>query len=152
MQKTATTPVQPSPDQRDVAFAAWPLRADLDLGAVSTAPGCARAWSRQILWEWRQTSLSEQTTLIVSELITNALNASQGLDRPAILLTLVSDYEQLVVLVRDRAPEAPAPRQATEDDERGRGLLLVESMSARFGWFRAEDGIPGKVIWAEISA
>ena len=31
----------------------WPLKAVLDLGAVLTAPGCARAWTREILWEWR---------------------------------------------------------------------------------------------------
>lgn len=147
----ATTPVQPSTDEHEVAPSAWPLRAELDLGPVPTAPACARAWSRQLLWEWRLTSLSEQTTLIVSELVTNALHASQGLERPAILLTLLSDAEQLVVLVRDCAPDAPAPRHASEDDEHGRGLWLVESMSARYGWFNRDDGIPGKVIWAAVA-
>ena len=49
-------PTHPPPDQ--------PLRVMLDLGAVPTAPGCARAWTRQILWEWRLAGLSDTTDLI----------------------------------------------------------------------------------------
>jgi len=49
----------------------------LDLGAVPTAPGCARAWTRQILWEWRLTGLSDTAEVIVSELTTNAVLTSR---------------------------------------------------------------------------
>ena len=41
-----------------------PLRAVLDLGAVPTAPGCARAWTRQILWEWLLAGLSDTVEVI----------------------------------------------------------------------------------------
>jgi anti-sigma regulatory factor (Ser/Thr protein kinase) len=127
-----TETVQPRSDQLQPAAACWPLRAVLDLGAVLTAPGCARTWTRQILWEWRLTSLAD-AELVVSELVTNALLASRWLERAAIRLILVSDGQQLVVLVRDFDFGTPAPRPASGEDESGRGLLLVDSISDRFG-------------------
>jgi len=43
-------------------------------------------------------------------------------------------------------------RPPADDDESGRGLLLVEAMSSRSGWYSAEDGAPGKVVWAALSS
>jgi len=136
-------PPQPTPAGR-------PLRAVLDLGAVPTAPGCARAWTRQILWEWRLNDLSEAAEGIVSELITNSLLASRPLTRSAIVLILTFNRGELAILVRDFCPGTPQPRDAGACDESGRGLLLVESMSDRAGWCPPEDGAPGKVVWAVI--
>jgi anti-sigma regulatory factor (Ser/Thr protein kinase) len=142
--------VQPRPDQPQPAAATWPLRAGLDLGAVPTAPGCGRAWTRAILWEWRLARLADQAELITSELVTNALLASRWLDRPAIGLTLLSDRVRLVILVRDFNPGIPVPRHASDEEESGRGLMLVEAISDRFGWERPADGTPGKVVWAVL--
>ena len=136
-------PPQPTP-------AGQPLRAVLDLGAVPTAPGCARAWTRQILWEWRLNDLSEAAEGIVSELITNSLLASRQLTTSAIVLILTFNRGELAILVRDFCPGTPQPRDAGTCDESGRGLLLVESMSDRVGWYAPEDGTPGKVVWAVI--
>ncbi len=36
----------------------------------------------------------------------------------------------------------------TEDVEKGRGLLLVEAVSARWGWYFPPDA-DGKVVWAQ---
>jgi hypothetical protein len=66
------------------------LKAVLDLGAVTTAPGCARAWTRQILWEWRLAGLSDTTEVIVSGLTTNAVLTSRREGRPCIRLILTS--------------------------------------------------------------
>jgi anti-sigma regulatory factor (Ser/Thr protein kinase) len=149
---TREDPVQPRPDPRQPALpAGWPLRAALDLGALPTAPGCARAWAREILWEWQLTGLADTTELIVSELTTNSVLASRHLNRPAIRLILASDRRQLVIFVRDFHPGIPAPRHASPEEESGRGLLLVESVSDRFGWYRPDDGTPGKVTWAVLS-
>jgi len=132
------------------ALAGRALRAVLDLGAVPTAPGCARAWTRQILWEWRLNDLSEAAEGIVSELITNSLLASCQLTTSAIVLILTFNRGELAILVRDFCPGTPQPRDAGTCDESGRGLLLVESMSDRVGWYAPEDGTPGKVVWAVI--
>jgi anti-sigma regulatory factor (Ser/Thr protein kinase) len=140
--------VPPVPGQLEPALTRWPLHAALELGALPTAPGCARAWTRQIAWEWRLSHLADSAELTVSELVTNAVLASRRLDRPAIWLSLACDRDQLVIFVRDFVPGTPAPRHASEDDESGRGLMLVEAISDRFGWSRPADGTPGKVAWA----
>jgi anti-sigma regulatory factor (Ser/Thr protein kinase) len=120
----------------------------LDLGAVPTAPGCARAWTRQILWEWRLADLSDTSEVIVSELTTNAVLASRREGCSFIGLILTLDEGELAILVRDYCSGAPQPREAGADDEDGRGLLLVQAMSSRSGWYPAGDGAPGKVVWA----
>jgi anti-sigma regulatory factor (Ser/Thr protein kinase) len=89
-----------------------PLRAVLDLGAVPTAPGCARAWTRQILWEWRLPGLSDTTEVIVSELTTNAVLASRREGCPFIRLILTLDKGELAILVRDYCSGSPQTRDA----------------------------------------
>ena len=133
------------------ASAAWPLYATLDLGALLTAPGCGRAWSAALLRERQLAHLIDTAQVVVSELLTNAVRASaRELDQPTVQLSLASDGSRLLILVRDFNPGAPAPRHASDDDETGRGLMLVEAISDRFGWYRPEDGTPGKVVWAVV--
>jgi len=141
--------MQPRLDQPQPA-PAWPLHAALDLGALPTAPGCGRAWTSQILREWQLTELTDRAQLITSELLTNACLHGRRLDQPAIRLTLLSDGEQLLILVRDFDPGAPVPRHVSEDDESGRGLMLVQAISAQWGWCPLADGTPGKLVWAVI--
>ena len=128
-----------------------PPRAVLDLGAVSTAPSCARAWTRQVLREWQLSVLSDTAELIVSELTTNAMLASRRLDRPFIRLILTLEHGELALSVHDYCPSTPEPRNAGDEHEDGRGLLLVEAVSSRSGWYTVEDGTPGKVVWAVVS-
>ncbi|MGH3232505.1 MAG: hypothetical protein ACRDOH_04460 [Streptosporangiaceae bacterium] len=90
----------------------------LDLGAVPTAAGCARAWTRQILWEWRLAGLSDTTEVIVSELTANAVLASRREGRPFIRLILTLDEGELAIHVRDycsgaRSPGRPEPMTRT---------------------------------------
>lgn len=134
---------------------AGPPRAFLDLGTVLTAPGCARAWTRQILWEWRLTRLADNAEAIVSELVANSVNASQALPGPgslAIRLILTLERGELAILVRDDLPGAPRRGNPGADDESGRGLLLAEALSDRFGWYPLEGDARGKVVWAVIKA
>ena len=125
-----------------------PPRAVLDLGAVPTAPSCARAWTRQVLWEWRLADLSDTAELIVSELTTNAMLTSRREGRSFIRLTLNLDKGELAILVRDFGHSTPQPGNAGADDENGRGLFLVQAMSDRSGWYPTDDDPPGKVVWA----
>jgi anti-sigma regulatory factor (Ser/Thr protein kinase) len=122
------------------------------LDALLTAPNRARAWTRRILREWQLSVLSDTAELIVSELITNAMLASHRLGRPFIGLTLTLDHCELAISVRDYCPSVPEPANASHDDENGRGLLLVEAVSSRWGCYTFEDGTPGKVVWAVLSS
>lgn len=144
-------PVLPASVQSASASPGWPLYAALDLGALLTAPGCGRAWSAALLREWQLAHLTDTAQVVVSELLTNAVRASaRGLDQPTVQLSLASDGSRLLILVRDFNPGAPVPRHTSNDDETGRGLMLVEAISDRFGWYRPEDGAPGKVVWAVV--
>jgi anti-sigma regulatory factor (Ser/Thr protein kinase) len=128
-----------------------PPRAVLDLGAVPTAPRCARAWTREILWEWGAAELADAAELLVSELVTNSLEACAGLDLAAIRLVLTLDQGELAILVRDNHPGVPLAVQPGADDESGRGLLIVEQLSDRCGWYPLNDPEHAKVTWAVIS-
>ena len=131
---------------------AQPPRALLDLGAVPTAAACARAWTREILWEWGAAELAEAAELLASELVTNSVNACAGLDLAAIRLVLTLDKGELAILVRDSHPGVPLATQPGADDESGRGLLIVEHLSDRCGWYPLNDPEHAKVTWAVLTA
>jgi len=152
MTATRRQMMQPRLDQPQPGPAPWPLHAALDLGALPTAPGCGRTWTSQILREWQLTQLTDSAQLITSELLANASLTGRRLDRPGLRLTLLSDRQQLLILVRDHDPGAPVLRHASEDDESGRGLMLVEAISDQWGWCPLADGTAGKVVWALLQA
>ena len=151
---TAPAPGRSLADAADVAqvapfVAGWPLQSFLELGALPGAVPCARLHTRQVLWEWGLAECSETTEVLVTELTTNAMQASRALmqDDP-IKLWLVSDKMQVVVQVWDASPLPPVLIDTDDDAETGRGLLLVEAISARWGWhFPPDTG--GKVVWAQ---
>ena len=132
----------------------WPLHAALPLGALPTAPGCGRAWTRQVLREWGLDRLADDTELLVSELTTNALQASAPIADAAIGLWLASDCERAVILVWDPSTQPPAPANPRQDAEDGRGLLLVQALSLQWGWYfpasTSPGGHAGKVVWAIV--
>jgi anti-sigma regulatory factor (Ser/Thr protein kinase) len=138
--------------------AGWPLSAHLPLGALPTAVPCARRYTRVILDEWDLAALADSAELIVSELLTNSVQATTDEDGqprygeaglPVVHLRLASDHARVLVEVWDSVPRPPAARQATSDEEGGRGLALVEALSDRWDWTTV-PGWSGKVVWAEI--
>ena len=51
-------------------------------------------------------------------------------------------------IVSDSSPEGPIRRDTPADSEQGRGLQIVEALSAHWGW-RQQDG--GKAIFATLA-
>ena len=148
MTATRRQTMQPRPDQPQPALAGCLLHAALDLGALPTAPGCGRAWTRQILWEWGLSALQESTELLVSELVTNAVQAARAATGATpVRLWLLSDTVRVVILVWDASPEPPVRMSSGDDAETGRGLLLVEAISDQWGSYPVRDE-GGKVVWA----
>jgi anti-sigma regulatory factor (Ser/Thr protein kinase) len=136
-------------DQPGSAPARWPLYTALPvLGALLTAPACGRTWTRVVLSEWDLADLADTGELLVSELLTNAVLASRQRSGAGVHLSLASDRVRLLIMVRDFEEGAPSPRQAGDDEEDGRGLMLVDTLSSRYGWSPPADGTPGKVVWA----
>lgn len=134
----------------------WPLRSYLELGALPTAVPCARLHARQLAWEWGLDGLAESTELLVSELVTNAVQAmEQQDDQPAVRLRLSSDNARLLIEVWDADPRPPVPKDLGADDipdleeEGGRGLFLVAALSRDWNWYPTQEPI-GKVVWCEL--
>ena len=53
-----------------------------------------------------------------------------------------------MVFVWDAGPRPPPRADPGADAENGRGLLLVEALSERWGHFGHDGG--GKVVWAAV--
>jgi hypothetical protein len=142
-------PVTVADAARFPPFAArWPLRTFLELGALPGAVPCARLHAHNVLAEWRLTAFSESTGVLVSELVTNAIQISRLAESDApVRLWLASDRAQVVIFVWDASPLPPLPGDVGEDAESGRGLLIVQAVSARWGW-DFPSGMGGKVVWA----
>ncbi len=136
----------------------WPLSAHLPLGALPTAVPCARRYTRVILDEWSLPALADPAELIVSELVTNSVQATTDEDGqprygeaglPVVHLRLASDHARVLVEVWDSVTRPPAARRSQPDEEGGRGLALVEALSHRWDWAEV-PGWSGKVVWAEL--
>ncbi|MFE2046454.1 ATP-binding protein [Streptomyces sp. NPDC059477] len=56
---------------------------------------------------------------------------------------------RLRVEVADANNDRPQVREATAEDEHGRGLALVEALADRWGYCPRAHGI-GKAVWAEV--
>jgi anti-sigma regulatory factor (Ser/Thr protein kinase) len=132
------------------------VRSYLELGALPGAVPCARLHTRQVLWEWDLGELSEAAELVVSELVTNALQTTVDRALPApIRLWLSNDGVRVLIEVWDADPRPPRPKPLGIDDvlepgdDSGRGLFLVASVSKRWSWYSHEWG--GKVVWAEVT-
>ena len=139
---------------RSSAGTAWPLQTHLPLAAQPTAPACARGHVRAVAHEWGLSGLADIAELLVSELVTNAVRASDWLRIradlaivPVIGLWLVSDKSSLGIHVWDGNDEMPVRRNAAVDDESGWGLMLVEHLSSKWGAYRRATG---KVVWVKI--
>jgi len=129
----------------------WPLGDFIELGALASSVPCARYHARQILWEWGLDRLSDSVELVVDELVTNAVAASRDLDWPFLVrMWLLSDRANVLVLVWDANPQPPVRIDPGDDAESGRGLLLVEAISAQWDWY-AGARAGGKLVHALIT-
>jgi anti-sigma regulatory factor (Ser/Thr protein kinase) len=137
-------PARPEPDPLPVG----PPHSFLELKALPRSVPHARAHTREVLRLWKLDGLAEVAELLVSELVTNAIRASVISDQPLVRLLLMSRPDGLRISVWDSAPGRPERIQLPADSVGGRGLLLVETLSADYGCYRSAGA--GKVIWCVI--
>src|ERR1700759_2379656 len=118
----------------------WPLRSSLELGALPTAVPCACVHTQLVLWEWGLNSLAESAELLVSELVTNAVNATAGQDGRVVALHLSGNATQVLIEVHDADPQPPGPRAPSGESPEARdGVLLVAALSTRWDWYPTEN-------------
>ncbi|WP_351222486.1 ATP-binding protein [Streptomyces sp. NPDC002133] len=105
----------------------------------------ARLLVTAALHTWRLGDLTDASRLIVSELVSNAIDHTRcRLVR--ITVGLVGEG-RVRIAVADKSRAAPALRGPGVSSETGRGLLLVNALSHRWGYDRHRWG---KVVWAEL--
>jgi anti-sigma regulatory factor (Ser/Thr protein kinase) len=142
-----------------IAPAALSSSASCALPARFEAVRGARQFTRETLQKWGLEERFDDVSLIVSELVTNALRHALPDDTigsqrppdfdPAVRLHLMYWSTRLVCAVRDPSQESPSACD-TEDfsAESGRGLFLVDSFSDSWGWHPLVGTLSGKVVWA----
>ncbi|MDH6132509.1 serine/threonine-protein kinase RsbW [Kitasatospora sp. MAA4] len=86
--------------------------------------------------------------LLVSELVTNAVVHARVPAGRRLWVRFAVDAAVLRIEVHDASGERPVPRQVGELAESGRGLLLVQALSQRWGCCPRAGGV-GKVTWCE---
>ncbi|MFK0118826.1 ATP-binding protein [Streptomyces sp. NPDC090994] len=106
---------------------------------------------RDVLALWRLDHLADVATLIISELIANAVRHTSC--HTLRLIVERPSATRVRVAVVDRAPlRLPVLGKIGENDESGRGLLLIDCTAGRWGYdLRGPGGRPwGKEVWAEL--
>jgi anti-sigma regulatory factor (Ser/Thr protein kinase) len=87
--------------------------------------------------------------LLVSELLSNAIKATWASDETGLVfMRLFADDQRLLIEVWDNTPGDPQPRQADDESESGRGFMVVEAISHRWGYHRVSLAL--KVVWADL--
>lgn len=115
----------------------------------------ARRFVALTLNGWELEPLIPDMSLIVSELVTNAVRHALA-PRPQgaateypLWLGLVREPGHLVCSVADPSPEPPRPRTAEASALDGRGLDLIDALSESWSWSPTEPR--GKTVWASLA-
>jgi serine phosphatase RsbU (regulator of sigma subunit)/anti-sigma regulatory factor (Ser/Thr protein kinase) len=121
-----------------------PASASFDVVGGAEAVGHVRHWAGGVLTAWGRSEEAVATAaLLTGELLGNAVVHGT----PPVTVRLRAAGPSVYLEVSDAAPQLPERRQSSAEDEGGRGLLLVDALTRRWGC-RATGG--GKVVWAEL--
>ena len=122
-----------------------PRQLRMTLPAVSHSVRLSRYATRAVLTAWQLSHVDEAATLLVSELVTNAVRHARGTD--VITVELHAGRTWLLIEVQDADPHWPQPRTPDGFDESGFGFVLVDALAGNWG-VRETEG--GKAVWAEL--
>jgi anti-sigma regulatory factor (Ser/Thr protein kinase) len=92
---------------------------------------------------WQLEALCDDLSLVVTELVGNAVRHAG-----TVVVVRLTHIEGGVRLeVNDGSTTPLRRRPAAPSDEGGRGLMLVDALSTRYG---VEPATPGKRVWVEL--
>jgi anti-sigma regulatory factor (Ser/Thr protein kinase) len=134
------------------------LVSSIRLTAVPTAVAVSRRFVRHTLEQWHFEEHIDTATLIMSELVTNAIRAAgitdmqpkswKITDEHVVAVQLRALEASLYVEVWDRGSGDPVRKNPDLEATSGRGLLLVDLFAERLSIYRPLVG--GKIVWAEL--
>ena len=119
-------------------------RASLEVRSLSQT-AATRTFVRQTLRGWGLSRLEDTVTLLVTEMVTNALVHTDG----DAALELRHQDGVVRVLVTDSFSRVPHHRAQDPDATGGRGLLVVGALALEWG---VEPSGEGKTVWADVKA
>jgi anti-anti-sigma regulatory factor len=139
-----SVPTYPNEELARAAFARRPAprRLQLSLEPVPSATAAARGLVDEACTRWRLPAVADAAALIATELVANAVRHAHT----QIVFGVAHRLSFLHLSCRDCNSDPPLRRDAG-DDETGRGLLIIESMAASWGFSPTPDG---KVVWATV--
>jgi anti-sigma regulatory factor (Ser/Thr protein kinase) len=160
---TTTTAAATAATGADGAAAGVRLCRVVRLASRLSAVAAARTEVEAAIGAWCVAVDPDVAILLTSELVTNAVThatarrrrngaaARRGLAAEAVLLVIAADDAGLRVDVHDGSGDLPvlADCPADADAETGRGLLLVTSLSAEWGFYRTPGG---KAVYFTLEA
>jgi anti-sigma regulatory factor (Ser/Thr protein kinase) len=121
------------------------LVVSLALPSGATAPGRAREALRDIP---ELDAIRDDASLVVSELVTNAVKHSGATDGDRITLSVVVDGDWVKIQVHDPARTHLMPHLGTPGQEGGGlGLRLVSQIARRW----ETESRNGRTVWAELA-
>ena len=93
---------------------------------------------------------ADDAEIITAELVTNAVQHVRGNDTKTIGITLThaASPAAVTIVVSDSSTNGPVRRDTSVGSEQGRGLQIVEALTAHWGW-RREDS--GKAVFAVLA-
>ena len=107
------------------------------LTAGPAAAGEARREVREAISAWEIPVDPDVAVLLTSELVTNAIaHEVTGL----VVLAITCSRDELRIDVHDTSRSLPMLVDAAVDAETGRGLMLVTTLSAEWGFYRTPAG------------
>ena len=136
-----TTMAPPRPAERHERHARPERRGcRVRLATGPAAPAEARRRVRDAIRSWQVPVDLDAALLLTSELVTNAIRHEAGQGAQAVMLAIASSRGRLRVDVHDTSRSLPAVAEVPADAETGRGLLLVETLSDEWGFYRTPAG------------
>ncbi|QHF96210.1 MULTISPECIES: ATP-binding protein [Streptomyces] len=105
----------------------------------------ARRLVRAACAAWGLERMGEDGAVIVSELVTNAVQHARG--ESVRVMVQHAGRGTVRVAVADLSRARPVEREAGHGDEDGRGLLMVMGLAADWG---TDERRWGKIVWADL--
>jgi anti-sigma regulatory factor (Ser/Thr protein kinase) len=119
----------------------------LDYTPFPKSVALARRRAHRLLTEWGHPELAPDTALLVSELGGNAVQHGCLRDRLFRVELTLTERAVRITVSDPKGESLPSPRRGAEEDESGRGLLIVREIADRWG---VSELTVGKAVWCEL--
>ncbi len=104
----------------------------------------ARSYVRSTLAANDLGDYADDAEMVTSELVTNAIKHASAA-RFQLEIVHLKDFGAVAVIVADPSPQPPVKRHSDEFSTNGRGLVIVDTLSFRWGW---RPNAYGKAVYA----